>query len=66
MMEGEYENFRRLSYDGAIFVPVCSKCGRFVKADKEIHIYEVAPCVRGPNAMCKRCGRVEMLFEGFY
>jgi len=51
-------------YGGATFVPVCSQCGRFVKADAVMHFRNdtIAP---GPNATCSRCGRVEMLFEGF-
>jgi ribosomal protein L32 len=62
----DYEGLRRVAYglDQATFVPVCPNCGRFVEADKTILISEngVKP---GPNATCKRCGRVEMPFEGF-
>jgi DNA-directed RNA polymerase subunit RPC12/RpoP len=69
-MMGSYEGMRRVvygkgtEYDGATFVPVCSECGRFVGADETMRfVHEtIAP---GPNATCKRCGRVEMLFEGF-
>jgi len=61
----EYENVRRIVYgnEGACFVPVCA-CGRFVKPDAEVFVGErgLKP---GPNATCSRCGRVEMLFEGF-
>jgi hypothetical protein len=61
----EYENFRRISYgeDGATFIPVCSKCGRFVKADKEIYVNEITGLKPGPNATCSKCGRVEMIFS---
>lgn len=41
----EYENLKRVSYDcgdefgEACFVPVCPKCGRFVKSDEDVNIY---------------------------
>jgi len=67
-MGHEYEGMRRVNYDTKddeqmIFVPVCPICGRFVKADdmvivKDGHIQ--------PNATCKKCGRVKMLFEGYF
>jgi len=67
----EYEDVRRVAYgeedDRAVFIPVCSHCGRFVKADATIMVREAdGGVVPGPNATCKRCGRVEMLFEGYY
>jgi len=63
----EYENVRRIVYDsGATFVPVCEKCGRFVKADRTIEVSEMSGLKKQPNSTCKKCGRVEMLFEGFY
>lgn len=67
----DYEHVRRVVYGGpndddggATFVPVCARCGRFVKADPILHVRHdtIAP---GPNATCARCGRTEMLFEGF-
>ena len=64
----DYEGVRRLVYgDGATFVPVCETCGRFVKADATIlfnGLGELAP--DKTNATCSKCGRIEMLFEGFY
>ena len=60
-----YEGVRRVVYgDGATFVPVCTGCGRFVKADKAVRVSE-SGLRRGTNATCKKCGRVEMPFEGF-
>jgi len=68
-MSHEYENFRRVNYDtdedGTMsFVPVCPICGRFVKADDVITTR--GGHVTKPNATCKKCGRVEMLFEGYF
>lgn len=65
----EYENIKRITYetDGgvAVFIPVCEKCGRFVKADKFILACELHGLSKAHNATCKKCGRVDMLFEGF-
>lgn len=72
MADYSYFNVRRQVYkSGATFVPVCPTCFRFVKADKTIQIYPEGHPVYGglapgPNATCSKCGRVEMLFEGFY
>jgi len=61
----EYENMRRVSYQsGATFIPVCAKCFRFVKADAVIYTNDEG-LKKAPNATCKKCGRTEMLFEGF-
>jgi hypothetical protein len=67
----EYENVRRISYAGdgesdLVFVPVCPKCGRFVKADGSVSVNGLGDYVPRPNADCKHCGRVEMPFEGFF
>jgi len=63
----EYENFRRISYEGgAVFVPVCPKCGCFVKADDSIMVNDWSGLAEQPNATCTKCGRVEMPFEGFF
>ena len=61
----EYENTRRVTYgEGMTFVPVCEKCGRYVKADKTVYWSE-AHGVKTPNATCARCGRTGMRFEGW-
>lgn len=61
-----YENLRRQTYEGgATFVPVCPVCGRFVKADAEILTNGLGEIKPVPNATCKRCGRVKMIFEGW-
>ena len=60
-----YEGVHRVVYGGgAAFVPVCPDCGRFVKADRTVRLSD-AGLMPGPNATCKKCGRVEMPFEGF-
>lgn len=66
----EYENVKRIVYetDGgqAVFLPVCEKCGRFVKADKSILTCESKGLKDCPNATCSKCTRTKMLFEGFF
>lgn len=67
-MSHEFEGARRIVFngrhDGATFIPRCPKCFRFVKVHTTI-------CFRGdgqphgPNADCKKCGPVEMPFEGY-
>jgi len=65
-MSHEYEGVRRVTYDGGgTFVPVCAKCGRFVKPDETIQVNDYKGLRDQPNADCKRCGRTLMLFEGF-
>ena len=62
----EYEGIRRVTYDGgATFVPVCERCGRFVKADKTIMLNGLGELLNCNNATCAQCGRIQMLFEGF-
>ncbi len=65
---GDHEGTRRVVYgdDRATFVAVCPKCGRFVKPDPTVLISEASGPARKPNATCKRHGRVEMPFEGYY
>ena len=65
MSEYEYAGVRRVVYgEGAMFVPVCPKCGRFVKADMRVYI-KATGLAQGTTATCSKCGRVEMPFEGF-
>ena len=50
-VEGEYENTRRVAYNnGATFIPVCIKCGRYVKADDTIRYSEGRGLANEPNA----------------
>lgn len=66
----EYENIKRIVYETeggqAVFIPVCEKCGRFVKADKLIFANESKGLKDCPNATCNKDGRIKMLFEGFF
>lgn len=65
-MRGAYENTRRVMYlGGATFVPVCEKCGRYVKADDIIRASEGQGLSPETNATCAKCGRTRMIFEGF-
>jgi len=60
-----YENTRRVRYGDAQFIPVCIKCGRYVKADSTI-LVDMEGRINGePNATCSKCGRTEMIFEGY-
>ena len=57
---------RRVTYEnGATFIPICEICKRFVKADDEVFFNGFDELKDTPNAICKRCGRVKMVFEGY-
>jgi uncharacterized OB-fold protein len=75
MSECAYEHTRRVVYgeDRFTFVPVCEKCGRYVKPDETITtrivpgtetqwVPAVVPVT--PNAACSKCGRTAMVWEG--
>lgn len=65
-MEFSYEGVRRVSYgDNLVFVPVCSACGRFVKADDTVKVNGLSGQPEGENATCSKCGRVAMPCEGY-
>jgi len=62
----EYSDCRRVCYgEGATFIPVCEKCGRFVKADEIVRFDCDGQLVDPANATCKKCGRIKMIFEGY-
>mgnify|MGYP001610076632 CR=1 FL=1 len=67
MMEFIYPDLQRVVYgeDGAMFIPVCPLCRRFVRSDKTITFNGEEGPKKQPNATCRRCGRVEMPFEGY-
>lgn len=61
-----FENDRRIVYGGsATFIPRCEQCMRFVKPDNTIEVSEGEGLKDQPNATCRKCGRVKMIFEGF-
>ena len=63
--ECEYVNTRRVTYEGgAVFVPVCMTCHRFVKPHDVVRVGD-AGLHPGPNATCSKCGPAHMHFEGF-
>lgn len=63
---GEYTNIKRIQYNGgATFVPVCQKCGRFVKPYNKIRVSEGLGLSNDKNASCSKCGPTYMIFEGF-
>jgi hypothetical protein len=71
-MSHEYENLGRIGYGDAdsehgkaLFVPVCPTCARFVKPDEKSK-FDADGQLKEPNATCKKCGRVEMPFEGWF
>ena len=68
-MTHDYDGFRRVAYgeECATFVPVCPKCGRFVKADESIEFAKDGSIGDNlpANATCKRCGRISMPCDGF-
>lgn len=66
MSDYEYVNTRRVVYgEGATFIPVCEKCGRYVKAPATVLISEGNGLKDVPNAECSKCGPTKMIFEGF-
>ena len=65
-MSHEYEGVRRVVFgEGATFVPVCPKCGRFVRVHETATFKGESEQPFGDNATCKRCGPVAMPFEGY-
>lgn len=71
-MSHEYETLRRVAYGEsdsemgrAVFVPVCPKCARFVKPHDSVK-FDGHGQPKAPNATCKKCGDVDMPFEGYF
>ena len=52
--------------EGATFTRKCPICGRFTKANKTVKFNGDGQPVKKPNSRCKKCGRVEMSFVGYY
>lgn len=69
MYDDKYEKSPVVKYgwpddDSPVFYAVCPKCGRFVKADEKTKKPEYLG--NEPNATCKKCGRVQMPFAGWW
>ena len=66
MME-QYQETSRITYgsEGAMFIPVCSKCSRFVKANPEVTFDWRGQPVDMPNAKCSKCGETQMIWDGY-
>ena len=65
--DSEYEHTQRVCYnDGMQFIPVRPNCGSYVKADNNIKINQTDGQPIEPNATCYKCGRVRMIFEGYF
>jgi hypothetical protein len=64
-----YENTPRHIYplgngDGdAYFLPICPKCGRYIKMDSQIFWNEYTGFKNQPNATYSKCGRVKIECE---
>ena len=56
------------TYDGgALYTRCCPTCGRIVEADESILINGLDEVVdEGANATCRKCGRVQMEFLGWF
>jgi len=48
------------------FVRLCPNCARFVKPDDAVKINGLDELLREDNATCSKCGRVEMIFAGWW
>lgn len=72
---GEYQTGPYINvtfpYEGtAVWIRVCEKCGRYVKFDEAIGVNMMGDFKGNTDdktvATCKRCGRVEALFTGWF
>lgn len=48
------------------FIRLCPNCGRFVKPDDYVLVNGLEEVSKEPNATCSKCGRVSMIFEGWW
>ena len=48
------------------FIRICPNCGRFVKADDCAMVNGLEEVSKEPNATCSKCGRVTMIFDGWW
>ena len=68
-VEFNYET-PRVYYGDMCFVRLCPECARFVKADETLNYkhnkWTEEDKFDEPNATCKKHGRVNMIFEGYF
>ncbi len=67
----EFDENPRATYDSrgegdVVFVRICPKCSRFVKADPTVTMAGSVMQPEGTNATCSQCGRVAMPLEGYF
>jgi len=48
------------------FIRLCPHCGRFVKPDAHVKVNGLEQVSEEPNATCSKCGRVTMIFSGWW
>jgi len=61
--EGPFQSYA----GGALYARRCPSCGRIVEADESILINGLDEVVdEGSNATCRKCGRVQMDFIGWF
>ena len=68
--ENSYENVKRLIFSNeehgdAYFIPVCEKCGRFVKVPPQLAFDGYGQPLKN-QLECSKCGITNMIFEGYY
>lgn len=63
---GPYTSYGEPDEGDAVFVRRCEKCGRIVKADKTMTFQGEHMQPVEPNATCAKCGRVAMLWQGWF
>ncbi|MBA7658594.1 hypothetical protein ES703_66553 [subsurface metagenome] len=54
------------SQESLAFVRLCPNCARFVKPDDHVLINGLDQVSEQPNATCSKCGRVTMIFDGWW
>jgi len=65
------ENTPMQFYDGnsvevLAFIRLCPNCARFVKPDDTVKINGLGEVSKEQNATCSKCGRVTMIFDGWW
>lgn len=53
-------------FDVLAFIRLCPNCGKFIKADDSVLVNGLEEVSKDPNATCSKCGRVTMIFDGWW